>query len=260
MKKTLLSAIILLVFACMANAQFYDSGSGLIQCPSAEMHKDATFSITNNYLNSHQTPKWGWGYDTFGYGFAFTFWSRLEIGYVCTIFDGKRRPNPSERDKIMFNQDRHFTAKFQFVKEGEFGLTWLPAIAAGVSDPVTGAHTGQYIGSDVTKGNGYFNRMYVVATKHFRTQWGEVGTTLGYQYNLRRDFHYNAPCAAVTWEPVWVQNLFLQDKFRVVAEFDARTFNAGCILSLWMDHFDMMIELQNMKWVSGGLRYKVVLK
>lgn len=69
---------------------------------------------------------------------------------MCTIFDGKRHPNPSARDLIMINQDRHFTAKVLLLKEGAFGLSWMPALAVGISDPVTGSMTGEYIDSDVT--------------------------------------------------------------------------------------------------------------
>ena len=69
--------------------------------PTAEMEQSGTFMITNNYLNKHSLSPDAWGYDTFAYGFSITFWSRLEVGYVCTIFDGKRKPNPSDRDLIM---------------------------------------------------------------------------------------------------------------------------------------------------------------
>ena len=66
------------------------------------------------------------------------------------------------------------------LKEGEI-WKWTPSIAFGVSDPVTGAGTGEYIGSseNISSGNGYFNRYYVVATKHFNTPWGVVGGHLG---------------------------------------------------------------------------------
>lgn len=82
---------------------------------------------------------------------------------MCVIFDGKRRLNPSERDLIMFNQDRHFTAKVLLLQEGEFGLNWMPTLSAGLSDSLTGSGGGEYIGSEVDGGvgNGYFNRYYI---------------------------------------------------------------------------------------------------
>lgn len=119
-KNARLSIISLLMLICFTSAgQFWDSGSGLLQAPSADMNKDGTFMITNNFLNEHSlSPRFG--YNTFGYGFSITLWSRLEVNYVMTIFDGKRHPNPTERDLITFNQDRHFSAKALLLLSGAF--------------------------------------------------------------------------------------------------------------------------------------------
>ena len=216
--------------------------------------------ITNNYLNKHAlAPRWG--YDTFQYGFAVSFWGRIEMGYVCTIFDGKRRPNPSERDRIMFNQDRHFTGRVLLLREGDFGVSWLPALVAGISDPTTGSGGGEYTTGDVSgTGNGYFNRNFIVLTKHFRTAWGEVGAHAGYQYNRRRDYAIDAPCAGVDWKPVWLRDRWLLDDVALIVEYDSRTVNAGVIASLWENRFEAMFELQGFRWVNFGLRYKLRLK
>ena len=241
-------------------AQFADCSTGLLQMPTAEMQQEATFMITNNYLNKHALPGSGWGYDTFQYGFAVSFWGRIEMGYVCTIFDGKRRPNPSERDRIMFNQDRHFTGRVLLLREGDFGVSWLPALVAGISDPTTGEGNGNYLDSDLTSGNGYFNRNFIVLTKHFRTAWGEVGAHAGYQYNRRRDYAIDAPCAGVDWKPVWLRERWLLDDVSLIVEYDSRTVNAGVIASLWENRFEAMFELQGFRWVNFGLRYKLRLK
>lgn len=160
----------------------------------------------------------------------------------------------------MKNQDRHFAAKVLLLKENEFGKNWIPALAIGISDPVTGSGGGEYIGSDVSggAGNDFFNRMYIVATKHFASPWGEVGASLGYQYNLRQDIRYNALCAAVTWRPVWLRNRWFDPKF--ILEYDARTPNIGFIADIWDSRFQAMFELQNFQWVSFGLRFKLRLK
>lgn len=229
------------------------------------MNDAGTFTITNNFLNQHLLSPNGWDYNTFGYGFGITFWSRLEVNYVCTLFWGDwspraQGPNGTYRQKIMKNQDRHFTAKVLLLKEGEFGKSWIPALAIGVSDPVTGSGGGEYIGSDISgaAGNGFFNRMYIVATKHLASSWGEVGASLGYQYNLRQDYHYNAPCAAVTWRPVWLRNRWFDPKF--ILEYDARTPNFGFTADIWDGRFQAMFELQNFQWISFGLRFKLRLK
>lgn len=244
-----------------AFGQFYDCTTGLLQNPSAEMNPSGTFMITNNFLNKHTLASKMFGYDTFSYGFDITFFTRVEIAYVCTILDGKRRPNGSARDKIMFNQDRHFSAKFLLLRENDFGKSWIPSLAIGVADPVTGyGGHGNYGEGDVTtESNGFFNRMYVVATKHFDTGAGMVGGHLGYQYSLRNDPRFNAPCAAVDWAPVWLRKEgVVATKF--IAEFDARTFNVGFIASFWDDRFETMFELMALKWVNFGVRYKLLLK
>ena len=234
----------------------------MLSSPSAEMYESGTFFISNNFLNKHYTSNsgnFGWKYHTFTYGFGITFWSRLEVNYVCTIFNGDWNPDAETyRQKIIKNQDRHFAAKVLLLREGEFGRSWIPALAIGISDPVTGAGSGEYVGSDVTSGNGYFNRMYIVATKHFATSFGDVSGSLGYQYNLRQDPHYNAPCAAVTWKPVWLENRWFNPKF--ILEYDARTPNIGFIADIWDGRFETMFELQNFQWISFGLRYKLRLK
>ena len=234
------------------------------------MHKSGTFVITNNFLNQHSLPSSGWDYNTFGYGFSITFFSRLEVAYACTIFNADwspsaQLPTASYRTKILKNQDRHFAARVQALKEGEFGLKWMPSVVLGVSDPTsggTGENWGNYFDADVSgTGNGFFNRWFIAATKHFATPWGEVGGTVGYQYNQRADYPLNAPCAAITWNPKWlnVEGSFLSS-FRLIAEYDSRTFNVGFTTSIWKDHFEAMFELKNMQWISAGLRFKVVLK
>lgn len=255
--------LVLVLFGLLSmplSAQFLDNGSGLMQMPSADMNPSGTFMITNCFLNKHTLAD-RWGYHTFGYGLNITFWSRVEIGYSMVIFDGERHPNPTARDRMMFNQDRHFSAKLLLLKEGEFGINWIPAIAVGICDPATGSGGGEYIGSDVSggTGNGYFNRNYIIATKHFQTKIGDIGAHLGYQFNTRKDeCRINAPCAGLEWRPIWLQSeLFSLD---AIAEFDSRTFNLGCIASIWKGHFDLMMELQSMKWFSAALRFKCVLR
>lgn len=145
------------------------------------------------------------------------------------------------------------------LKEGEFGLNWIPALAVGVCDPTSDASANDYVEGLSMGGNAGFTRYYIAATKHFQTKVGEIGAHLGYQYNNIADVHYNAPCAAIDWMPIWLQKENVV-RTKLISEFDGRTFNVGAIVSLWRDHFDAMIELQAMKWISAGIRYKLVLK
>ena len=256
MKRFAFLMTVLLASASVSWAQFTDSQSGLLQMPTADMQEGGTFMITNNYLNRHSLPSSGWTYDTFAYAISIAFWDRLEVGYVCTIFDGKKSGN-----LLLFNQDRHFYGRIQLLKEGQFGWKWMPSIVVGWSDPATGSSSGGYSDFDTSgSGNGYFSRMYAVATKHFNTGWGEVGVHLGYQYNDRSDYRINAPCGGVNWKPRWLCDVWLIDNINFVAEYDSRTFNTGFIASIWNNHFEAMFELQNLRWINFGLRYKLRLR
>ena len=260
--------MVLTLLALSANAQFTDSTTGLLSAPSADMNASGTFSITNNFLNREMLPAkpypgafTAWDYSTFGYGFSITFWSRLEVAYCCTIFNSKWSPTYDKMDyrsKILVNQDRHFAAKVLALKEGEI-WKWTPSIAFGVSDPVTSS-SGDYIegGKNISSGNGYFNRFYAVATKHFNTKWGQVGGHLGYQYSKRTDWNRKGVIAAIDWRPVWLQNRWFSPKF--ILEYDANTPNFGFIADIWDDRFEAMFCLQNFQWVSFGLRFKLRLK
>lgn len=203
-----------------AHAQFTDCSTGLLQMPTAEMQKDGTLMITKNFLNKHSLTTSGWDYNTFQYGLSVSFWERIEVGYVCTIFNGawSPKPNKTERESIMRNQDRHFVGRVCLLREGEFGQKWMPALVVGVSDPTTGVG-GDYIDTSVvsSEGNGFFNRNFVVLTKHFSTPGGVIGAHVGYQFNRRTDYAINASCFGVNWQPVWLQQKGLLDSFNVIA-------------------------------------------
>lgn len=257
----------ILALSCLVcRGQFLDAASGLLQAPSAEMGEAGTVMFTANFLNQHATPP-AWGYDTFNYGISIVFLPRLEIGYVPTLLHQENHPYTNQNGKVeyytLINQDQHFYVKVQLFREGEFGKSWVPALAVGVSDPST---RDPYKDPDidildfnVKSGNGFFNRYYIVATKHIPTRFGTLGAHLGYQYNVRHDRHYNAPCAAIDWKPVWLQKEQVIST-RFIAEYDSLTFNIGFIASLWREHFEVMVDLQSLKWISAGVRYKLVLK
>lgn len=244
--------LFLLLFNCMeSSGQFLDGGSGLLQMPTAMMEPSGTFMITNNFLNKHAIPEDAWGYHTFGYGFSISFWSRVEVRYICTILDGKRKPNPSSRDLIMFNQDRHLSGKILLLREGDFGWSWAPNVAIGIDDVDAGMFK-------TRKSNGFFTRVYAVSSKVFPTSVGPVGAHLGYQFNK---FSYYQPSGlniGVDWTPVWLDSPAASVK--AIAEYDARTFNMGLVASFWNDRFEAMVDLQGLKWFSAGIRYKMVIK
>lgn len=255
----------LLLGSGIARAQFAGCSTGLLQIPTADMQEDGTFMITNNFLNKHSLPSKGWNYNTFQYGIGISLWGRVEISYVCTIFNGAWDPRPHEeidyREVIMRNQDRHFIARICLLREEEFGLKWVPALVIGVSDPTTGGTTDYTNQRDVSGiDNCFFNRNYIVLSKHFPTRYGSLGAHLGYQFNRRRDYPIDGPCLGLNWSPIWLQQRGILDQLEVIAEYDSRTVNLGFIASIWGNRFEAMFELQNFQWINFGLRYKLKLR
>lgn len=254
-KRTVAVWVCLLFGVLTCKAQFTDGVTGLLHMPSADMQRDGTLIIGGNFLDRHNLPNnYWWGYDTFNYFLNVTFLNRLEIAYVCTLFKGKKENSywPAITYGKFVNQDRHFAARLQVLREGEW---WkhMPAVVLGVSDPTTGA------GFDYTdmavegSSNGYFNRMYIAMTKHFDVRAGELGVHAAWLYNRRTDYPLNGPAVGVNFKPAFHKELNL------IAEYDSKTVNVGFTYSMWSDHFNLLFELQDGKYVSAGLVYKVNL-
>ena len=237
-------------------SQWTDGTTGLLHMPNAVMQEDGTFMVGGNFLNKHNLPNnnW-WGYDTYNYFINITILDRIEIAYICTLVQGKKNGFhwPEFTYGKFVNQDRHFSARLQIVKEGEW---WkhLPSIALGINDPTTGG-SHDYTESAVTgSGNGYFNRYYIAATKHINTSIGEIGIHAAYLYNRRTDYPLNGPAFGINFRPNIHKNL------NIIAEYDAKTINVGATYSIWADHFNFLFEVQEGKYISAGLVYKVNLK
>lgn len=252
--------VILFILLCASftttHAQFTNGVTGLLHMPNAEMQKDGTFVIGSNYLNKNNLPsrKW-WGYDTYNYFINITFFSRLEISYICTLVKGKKEISywPQQTWNKFVNQDRHFAARLQIVKEEEW-WKYMPSIVLGVNDPTTGGRADYTDMSVSGSSNGYFNKWYIAMTKHFNILNGELGIHATYLYNKRLDYPLNGPAFGVNYRPNFHKNINL------IVEYDAKTINIGAIYALWADHFNFLFELQEGKYISAGLVYKVNLK
>lgn len=260
----LLKHILIIVCLCFGfcigktYAQVTDGVTGLLHMPNAEMQRDGTLMMGGNYLNWRKVPfiKHNWfHYNTFNYYLNITFFKRLEVAYICTLNQGVPNSSywPEQTWGKYTNQDRHFAAKFLLTEEGQW---WkhMPAIAVGVSDPTTGQNGADYTDMAIKgTGNGSFNRWYVAATKHFHLPYGELGAHVAYLYNQRTDYHLNGLAIGVNFRPAIHRNLNL------IVEYDAKTVNVGATYALWADHFNLMVELQEGKYLSAGLVYKVNL-
>lgn len=257
MTKRLLFIFIFIYVIFNGYSQFTTGVTGLLHMPNAEMQRDGTFMIGGNYLNKHNTPnpaRWNNNF-TYNYYINITFFHFVEVSYVCTLvralYNG-RLPEKYWGDFI--NQDRYFALRFCIIKEGQFGK-FIPSVVLGVSDPVTQAQNdGYYYGGVDDTDNGYFNRWYVAVSKHVDFKGvGELGIHAAYLYNKRKDYPLNGPAFGVNFRPSFHHNLNL------IAEYDTKTINFGATYALWADHFNLLFELQNGKYISAGFVYKVNL-
>ena len=247
-----------MLIVCSSKAQFTYGTTGLLHAPTAEMQRDKTFMAGGGYLSKHATPD-RWSYDTWNYYINITFFPWLEVAYTCTIFD-----EMVKRGKItlhMKNQDRNFSARLRLWKEG-WWKAWTPQIVVGVNDFTTGT------GGDYTEmgvdgdGNGYFNRYYLAATKHF-SWYGEWGIHAAYLYNRRGKDKLNGPTFGVDYQFALKGDDFIHkavNGLNLMAEYDSKFVNVGAKYTLWKDHINIIGELRECKHPSVGVYFKVHLK
>ena len=251
MKYRCLLTLLLLWTALHLQAQLTYGNTGLLHAPSAEMQRDKTVLIGGNFLNKELTPG-TWYYHTYNYYLNVTIFPWLEVGYTCTLFKAEALGLAPYGYSGFTNQDRYFSLRLRVLKEGQL---WkhMPAIVVGTSDPYTesGANPNGQLSS--VDGNGYFCRFYVAATKHLPIGNEEIGIHLSYLYNRRIDYHLNGPAVGITWNPS------RHPQLRLIAEYDAKDIAVGATYLLF-NHLHAQVEMQRMKYFSGGLCYKIYLK
>ena len=222
---------------------------GLLHAPSAEMQRDKTFMVGGNFLNKELTPP-TWYYHTYNYFLSVTIFPFLEIAYTCTLFKAEALGLKPYGYSGFTNQDRYFSARLRVLKEGQF-WKYMPAVVLGTSDPFTSSGGGQ-VGT--TEGNGYYSRFYIAASKHIPVVGKEeIGVHLSYLYNNRKEYKLNGFALGVTYNPSFHPQL------RVIAEYDSKDFALGATYLLFK-HLHVQVEMQRMKYFSGGLTYKIHLK
>lgn len=251
MKYKWLLTLLIMFLVQRASAQLTYGTTGLLHAPSAEMQRDKTVLLGGNFLNKENTPG-TWYYHTYNYYLNVTFFPWLEVGYTCTLFKAEALGLAPYGYSGFTNQDRYFSLRLRLLKEGQL---WkhMPAIVIGTSDPYTesGATENGQISS--VDGNGYFCRFFIAATKHLPIGSEEIGVHLSYLYNRRIDYHLNGPAAGISWNPS------AHPQLRLIAEYDAKDFNLGATYLLF-NHLHAQVEMQRMKYFSGGICYKIYLK
>lgn len=247
MQKRVILCILLLCFTFALSAQLTYGTTGLLHAPSAEMREDKTVMLGANFLNKEITPP-TWYYHTYNYYLNVTILPWLEVAYTCTLFKAEALGLKPYGYSGFTNQDRYFSVRLRALKEGQF---WkhMPAVVLGTSDPFTSS--GGVIASE--QGNGYYNRFYLAATKHVRVGRETIGVSLSYVYNRRREYKLNGIAAGVTYNPSFHPQL------RLIAEYDSRDFALGATYLLF-NHLHAQVELQRMKYFTGGLTFQFRLK
>lgn len=266
--------LLLVCIACvpgMLQAQALRGTTGLLHMPTADMEKDKTVKIGGNVLDIHplRYEEFDVRY-TFNYYLNITFFPWLEIGYTHTLNyanEGSAYFPESSWGKYT-NQDRSFYGRLRVWKEG-WWKKWTPQIVLGVDDPGThkGGKSSVTVGSrEEVGGNAFFMRYYVAATKHFDFQnVGNLGVHVAYVKDSPACYpEAQGVAAGVNFRPRLPDSgSFIRkviNGFDLMAEYDVRSINVGGQYHVWKDHINVVAELNDGKYFSGGLYFKIWLK
>ena len=234
-------------------AQFSYGTTGLLHAPTAEMQRDKTAMIGGGYLNSHATPD-RWWYNTWNYYLNITYFPWLEIGCNFTIFNEWVDDNGPVH---MINQDRQFSVRLRLWKEG-WRKDWMPQVVIGSNDVLHGSDSGGKLGTvegAAKKGNTFFQRYYIAATKHLSWQ-GEWGIHLSYVYSDRKGHAFNGPALGVDYRFALPETSCLNkaiNQLNLMAEYDSKHVNVGAKYACWKETIHVIAELAQCRYPSVGM-------
>lgn len=252
--KRILSFLFGIMLCLFVQAQFPYGTTGLLHMPTADMQRDKTVMVGGSYLSEGATPG-HWDYDTYNYYLNITLFPFMEVGYTCTMNKGKEGAYwPKSTWGKFTNQDRQFSGRLRVIKEGQF-LKYMPAIVLGGNDVLTRAwdNSDKGFANPDEAGNGHWNRWYIAATKHVDF-YGDLGIHSAYLYNRRVDYKLNGIALGANWKPRFNINLNL------MAEYDSRSVNCGLGYSFWKDNVNFIAELNDFKYFSAGVFFKIKLE
>ena len=163
------------------------------------------------------------------------------------------------------NQDRNFSGRLRLWKEG-WWKEWTPQLVLGANDPGSFDNNGGgNINFNQEAGtHNYFNRFFLAATKHlFFQNVGELGLHMAYIYSRATGLNYEGPALGVNFRcclPDTSLGNKILNGLNLMAEYDARTINIGFNYAVWKDRFNLIAELNDGKYLSAGLYFKICLK
>ena len=254
------------------NAQAIWGTTGLLHMPTADMQKDKTFMFGGNILNKNMMPpRWNnTDYThTYNYYVNITFFPWLEIAYTCTLVKGREIESsywPQSTWGKFVNQDRNFSGRLRLWKEG-WWKDWTPQIVLGANDPGSfNAYGGGSISFDKSGNTSHhFNRYYIAVTKHIDfSAIGNLGIHAAYCYSIKdASLSYTGIAAGANFkfclptEALWAKFF---NGLNLMAEYDTRHINVGFNYAIWKEYINLIAELNNGKYFSGGVFFKVHLK
>lgn len=263
-------SMVLCAWTTYGCAQALRGTTGLLHAPTADMQRDKTVMIGCNVLDLtplhyFTSPEVDY---TFNYYLNVTFFPWMEVGYTCTLNHADHGSTyfPQQSWGKYTNQDRSFYFRFRLWKAG-WWKPWTPQIVFGADDPGTheNAGGGGISSRDSNGGNCAFTRWYLAASKHFEFKGiGTLGTHLSFVWD--RGLHVeatNRPAFGLNFRLCLPAGSFWQktlNGFNLMAEYDARTCNVGGTYSVWKDHINIVAELNDGRYFSGGVYFKIYLK
>ena len=293
MRKILLTALLALIVVNV-KGQFTYGTTGLLNMPTADMQKDKTFLFGGGFLEKHASSG-RWFYDTYNYYINITFFPWMEFAYTCILHKAVPQESlwvPYTYGKFV-NQDRNFHVRFRLWKEG-WWKWWTPQIVIGGNDALNNSWAKGSKWRPISSGaNGFNNRYYIAATKHFDfIHIGELGAHLSWLYNERIEYKLNGLCFGTNFRFKLKENGSFLNKvangLNLMAEaypadgqgvrntaiysgvspknFDRGVhigkydINIGACYSFWKDRINLYGELYGCKDFSGGIQFNICLK
>ena len=270
--KKLLFFIIGLLYSLVVNAQAIWGTTGLLHMPTADMQEDKTYMYGGNILNKNiMPPRWN-NFDythTYNYYINITLFPWLEIAYTCTLVKGREIESsywPQQTWGKFVNQDRNFSGRLRLWKEG-WWKQWTPQITIGANDPGSfNSYGGGSISFDQSGHTSHhFNRYYIAITKHFNfIGIGNLGTHAAYCYSIKNaSLKYTGPAWGANFQIELPETSSIYkaiNGLNIMTEYDTRHFNIGFNYSLWKDNINIITELNDAKYLSGGIYFKIHLK
>jgi hypothetical protein len=230
--KKLLEIILLFYTGCYSFAQPTAGTTGLLNCPSAEMPLDGTFTAGANYLPDNVTHQPKFNYNTFNYYVGMAFLPFMELSFRMILF------RDSENGSLR-NQDRSLALRVRVLNERKF----LPSVVIGGNDVYTTS----------SSGNQYFRSLYIACTKTFSIDGYLTGVSLGYAPGNLSNSNIYGLFGGISFSPAFFRS------FTIIADYDTKYLDAGASLLLFR-HFYLYGFASDLKQFAGGIAFRLYPK